>query len=42
MTAPYKIVVAGGRGHTGSAIVSALSVDPAFVHVGNLGQHTSP
>ncbi|KRR29191.1 4-hydroxy-tetrahydrodipicolinate reductase [Bradyrhizobium retamae] len=37
MTSPCKIVVAGGRGQMGQAIVPALNADPAFIHVGNLG-----
>jgi 4-hydroxy-tetrahydrodipicolinate reductase len=38
LTSPCKIVVAGGRGQMGRAIISALNGDPAFIHVGNLGR----
>jgi 4-hydroxy-tetrahydrodipicolinate reductase len=41
LTSPYNIVVAGGRGHMGQAVVSALKDDPAFRHVGNLARHGS-
>jgi 4-hydroxy-tetrahydrodipicolinate reductase len=38
LTSPCKIVVAGGRGQMGQAVISALTADPAFTHVGNLGR----